>query len=50
VYVLRVMTHTDYDREDWPAQCGCYQPQPERSRPARRQPRMKKQTVKRRGT
>ena len=48
VYVLRVMTHAEYDREDWPAQCGCYQPQPERTRPVRRQPRMKKQTVKRR--
>ena len=33
VYVLRVMTHADYDREDWPSQCGCYRPQPQRSRP-----------------
>lgn len=24
VYVLRVMTHRDYDREDWPTECGCY--------------------------
>ena len=26
VYVLRVMTHAEYDRADWPAQCGCYEP------------------------
>jgi len=23
VYVLRVMTHAEYDRVDWPTQCGC---------------------------
>src|SRR5438045_2743506 len=22
VYVLRVMTHAEYDREDWPSECG----------------------------
>ena len=32
VFVLRVMTHREYDQVDWAAQCGCYQPQPERSR------------------
>jgi len=48
VYVLRVMTHTEYVREDWPSQCGCYQPPPERTRPARRAPDRKKRPVKRR--
>lgn len=30
VYVLRVMTHAEYDRNDWPEQCGCHQPPPRR--------------------
>jgi hypothetical protein len=33
VYVLRVMTQPEYDREDWPTQCGCFQPLPERTKP-----------------
>ena len=35
VYVLKVMTHVEYDRQDWPTQCGCFQPPPARSRQAR---------------
>jgi mRNA interferase HigB len=35
VYILRVMTHAEYDRADWPKQCGCYEPPPTRSRPLR---------------
>ena len=35
VYVLRVMTHAEYDREDWPKQCGCHQPPPKRTQPPR---------------
>jgi mRNA interferase HigB len=31
VYVLRVMTHAEYDHEIWQSQCGCHQPAPERS-------------------
>jgi mRNA interferase HigB len=34
VYVLREMTHAEYDRGDWPASCGCYQPPPKRRRRA----------------
>jgi mRNA interferase HigB len=26
VYVLSVMTHTEYDRNTWPDECGCYEP------------------------
>src|SRR5437764_5310937 len=49
VYVLRVMTHAEYDREDWPAQCGCFSPPPARGRPVREKPRAKsKRPVKRR--
>lgn len=32
VYVLRVMTHAEYDREDWATACRCYQPPPRRTR------------------
>lgn len=31
VYILRVMTHADYDRDDWPEQCGCHRPPPGRA-------------------
>jgi mRNA interferase HigB len=34
VYVLRVMTHDAYSREDWQTQCRCFEPPPPRSRPA----------------
>ncbi|MEO2089459.1 MAG: type II toxin-antitoxin system HigB family toxin [Gemmataceae bacterium] len=30
VYVLRVMTHTEYDRDDWATGCRCYLPPPKR--------------------
>ena len=26
VFVLRVMTHTEYDRDDWKTGCGCFAP------------------------
>jgi mRNA interferase HigB len=42
VYVLRVMTHQQYDREDWVAECGCYSGPPERKRPVRAKQRLKK--------
>ena len=48
VYVLRVMTHLDYDREDWPSQCGCFQQPPAHSRPVRAKPRKTKRAAKQR--
>ena len=42
VYVLRVMTHAQYDREDWASQCGCYNPPPKRTRSHRRRTRSQK--------
>ena len=27
VFILRVMTHAEYDREDWPRQCGSPMPE-----------------------
>lgn len=28
VFVLRVMTHAEYDEDKWKVDCGCYQPPP----------------------
>jgi mRNA interferase HigB len=28
VYILRVMTHREYDRENWKEECGCFSPPP----------------------
>ena len=30
VFILRVMTHQQYDEEDWKAQCGCFSLPPQR--------------------
>ena len=30
VYVLRVMTHKEYDKNKWIEQCGCHDPPPKR--------------------
>jgi mRNA interferase HigB len=46
VYVLRVMTHAEYDRDDWPAQCGCHSGPPDRTRPVRLRPRGKRRASK----
>jgi mRNA interferase HigB len=48
VYVLRVMTHAEYDTEDWPEQCGCYLPPPQRPRPVRAKLALKPRVSKRR--
>jgi mRNA interferase HigB len=47
VYVLKVMTHAEYDDNTWPDECGCHDPPPKRkkgkpggARPVRR-PRTK---------
>jgi mRNA interferase HigB len=32
VYILRVMTHVEYDRTDWVTACGCHEPPPKRGR------------------
>jgi mRNA interferase HigB len=32
VYVLKVMTHTEYDENKWPDQCGCNTPPPSKDK------------------
>lgn len=33
VFVLRVMTHAEYDQQAWAELCGCYLPPPRRAKP-----------------
>jgi mRNA interferase HigB len=28
VFILKVMTHTEYDEDTWKGECGCYSPPP----------------------
>lgn len=35
VFVLKVLTHAEYDEDNWKKQCGCYEPPP---KPAVRRP------------
>lgn len=28
VFVLKVMTHAEYDEDKWPQECGCFDPPP----------------------
>jgi mRNA interferase HigB len=32
VFILKVMTHADYDKDTWKADCGCYEPPPTKPR------------------
>jgi mRNA interferase HigB len=35
IFILKVMTHAEYDRDQWKEDCGCYQsPPPKRAKPA----------------
>jgi mRNA interferase HigB len=40
VFILRVMTHAEYDRGQWKDECGCFNPPP--PRPAAQQRRRQK--------
>ena len=32
VFVLKVMTHAEYDEEKWKQECGCFEPPPSKMR------------------
>jgi mRNA interferase HigB len=38
VFVLKVMTHKEYDRDGWKDECGCYAPPPNRRKRPGREP------------
>ncbi len=31
VFVLKVMTHSEYDKNSWKKQCGCFEPPPKKT-------------------
>jgi mRNA interferase HigB len=35
VFILRVMTHGEYDHDAWKEECGCHQPAPQQSSPSK---------------
>jgi mRNA interferase HigB len=35
VFILKVMTHADYDKQKWIDECGCYSPPPQTKRRAK---------------
>lgn len=42
VFVLKVMTHKEYDEDKWKEECGCYSPPPPQKRPTRKLPKRKR--------
>ena len=42
VFILKVMTHEEYDGGHWKEECGCYSPPPKRKMKAARKPLKKK--------
>jgi len=32
VFILKVMTHKEYDKGNWKKECGCFEPPPDKSR------------------
>ena len=46
VFVLKVMTHEEYDDDKWKEECGCHEPQPlretKRAKPGAAQPPKRK--------
>ena len=43
VFILKVMTHKEYDNDNWIEECGCHSPQPKRKKQATREaPRRKR--------
>ncbi len=42
VFILKVMTHEEYDEDQWKKQCGCHEPPPrppkKRGQPPKRRP------------
>ena len=42
VFILKVMTHDEYDQETWKEQCGCYSPPPKTKTTTRKAPKRKR--------
>ncbi|MGH7202748.1 MAG: type II toxin-antitoxin system HigB family toxin, partial [Planctomycetaceae bacterium] len=42
VFILKVMTHAEYDEETWKQECGCFAPPPRRTKMASSKPKRKR--------
>jgi mRNA interferase HigB len=42
VFVLKVMTHKEYDKDLWKEECGCFSPPPKKKKSAARPPKRKR--------
>ncbi len=42
VFVLKVMTHSEYDLDKWKVECGCFEPPPKPARTTKLEPREKR--------
>ncbi len=42
VFVLKVMTHSEYDKNKWKEECGCFEPPPRPKKKASRKSRKRK--------
>lgn len=47
VYVLKVMTHGEYDKNKWKAECGCYSPPPQKESGRKPVPASRKRSTNR---
>ena len=36
VFILKVMTHTEYDKDKWKEECGCFEPPPKPKKTTRK--------------
>ena len=46
VFILKVMTHKEYDEDKWKEDCGCFEPPPKK-KPAKKKTVKKKKSVRR---
>lgn len=44
VFILKVMTHAEYDHEKWKTECGCFAPPPTSTRQSNGAPQKRKST------
>ena len=49
VFILKVMTHREYDDGKWKDECGCHEPPPEKAESTRKKTVRKKARRKRKG-
>jgi len=48
VFVLKVMTHEEYDENKWKEECGCFEPPPAPTKKKRTQPAKRKRPKRKR--